>query len=105
MIIAIDETGDLSPNSKRFNFFTAIRLHQKEALHEAKKKQFFDWERSIPSSIKNHKGEIKSSILDHEYLHNFVEQVVISDPTVGITPVCFIPKNNPIEVIEKHKSI
>jgi hypothetical protein len=105
MIVAIDESGTFSANSNSIHFFVAVHLRQKTLLYNAKKNQFLAWEKSLPKSLKNHTGEIKSSNLSDEHLFSFCREVIRTHYYVGITPYCFLPTNNPVTVVEKHKEV
>ena len=80
MVVAIDETGDFKPNSIRYNFFTAVHIRQHNFLYKTKKDQFKTWETSLPKSLKDHKGEIKSNKLPDEYLEKFITEIILSKP-------------------------
>ena len=105
MILAIDECGDFRPNSNMYNFYVCAHVRESEEFYQIKKDQFKRWESSIDSSLKNHKGEFKSYQLSNDKLHEFLLNVVISDPIIGITPVCVKTSLNPREVIKKHKDL
>ena len=105
MIIAIDETGDFRPNSNKSNFFIAIHLRQSVSLLKDKEKQYFDWESSLPKSLKNSKGEIKGNALSGEQQLTFVRDVILKNHYVGITPIRFRSIENTEKIISDHKVI
>ena len=105
MIISIDETGDFSPNSDKFNFFVATHIRQSDGLFKVKERQFKNWENELPASLKNHKGEIKGSSLDCSQLRAFVENVILKSPYVGITSKRLRTVENPPSLIDKHTAI
>lgn len=76
MIIAIDETGSFNPDSKYRNFFVAVHIRQRKTLYKLKQRQFIQWESSLPKSLKNPKGEIKSSLLSDEQLIEFARNII-----------------------------
>lgn len=105
MILAIDESGDFRPESDKYNFFVCAHIRQDRDLYDLKKQQFENWENQIDPSYKNHKGEIKSSLLPNEILYDFLIKVIVEEPMINISPVCIRTILNPIEVVEKHKNI
>lgn len=105
MIISIDESGSFSTGSNLLHFFVAVHLRQDNQLYNDKMNQFIVWEKSLPKSLKNHKGEIKSSYLSDEQLLSFAKEVIRKNHYVGITPCCFRPLDNPAHVIEKYKEV
>jgi hypothetical protein len=105
MIIAIDESGAFDSESPSLNFFVAAHLRQRRTLYEHKRLQFMAWERSLPSSAKNPRGEIKSTLLSDADLHKFVEKVIRPLPVVGITPYSIRGIDNPRAVVEKHREV
>ena len=105
MLIAIDESGNFSATSSYRNFFTAIHLRQRKTLYKEKKRQFTDWENSLPKNLKNHKGEIKSSSLSEDHLLDFTKKILCIHPFVGVTPFSIRPRKNPESVIKKHRQV
>jgi hypothetical protein len=105
MIIAIDETGDFNPDTKNRSFFVAAHIRQRKTLYKMKQRQFFQWENSLPKSLKNQKGEIKSSLLSDEQLTEFARYILREHFFIGITPYCISPSLNHISVIKKHRKI
>ena len=83
MIIAIDETGDSNESSERLNLFIAIQIRQRKTLYRQKHDEFHSWEASIDRSLKNHKGEIKTSSLSDDQLFDFARQVMAGAVPVG----------------------
>src|SRR5262245_14449161 len=69
-----------------------------------KRQQFLAWERDIPRSLKNPKGEIKGSALSDERLAEFARKVC-STYYVGITPYAIRPSENPEAIVEKHPTV
>ncbi len=105
MILAIDEYGDFRPESDKLNFFVCAHLRQDHDLYILKKQQFNDWENQIDGSYKDHKGEIKSSQLPNEILHDFLIKIIVEEPINGISPVCVKTILNPQTIVEKHKNL
>jgi len=105
MIIAIDDSGAFALDSKNYCFFIAAHIRQRKTLYSIKKRQFETWEQILPKTLKNAKGEIKSSELEDKDLLRFVREVIISSPYVGITPTGIRPIDNPATVVEKHRTV
>jgi len=105
MIVALDESGDFSPESNKIHFFVAVHLPQLNDVLEKRSGQFADWEKSIPSTFKNNKGEIKGSSLTEDLLQTFMEQVLFLEPFPLFTGIGVIPSENSSEVVKKHKAI
>lgn len=105
MVIAIDETGSFSTSSAERNFFIAVHLRQRKTLYKLKHRQFTEWERSLPKSLKNPKGEIKSSLLSDEQLTEFARNVICAPYFIGITPFTVRPSDNSESVVEKHRHV
>ena len=105
MVIAIDESGSFATDSKTRHFFAAVHLRQRRTLYKQKQGQFSDWERSLPRSLKNAKGEIKSSVLSDDELTNVARNVICSHYYVGVTPYTIRPADNPTAVVDKHRSV
>jgi len=103
MIIAIDETGSFNADSADRSFFVAVHIRQRKTLYKAKRHQFTQWEDSLPRSLKNAKGEIKSSLLSDEQLTEFVRRIICDHYFIGITPYCIRPSQNAEAVVEKHR--
>jgi hypothetical protein len=105
MIIAIDETGTFNESSTRLNFFIAIQIRQRKTLYRQKHDEFRSWEASIDRSLKNHKGEIKTSSLSDDQLFDFARRVMTGAVPVGITPLAIRPADNPLAVFDKHCAV
>jgi|GEM_PF-1028134 len=105
MIIAIDETGDFSPKSNKYHFFSAVHIANSENKDDLICRRFYNWESSLPASLKNHNGEIKSARLNELQLCGFVDEVLIPEPKIRISSISFIPVENPWRIINKHKFI
>ncbi len=105
MIIAIDETGSFSADSNELQFFVAIHMRQRKTLYKIKQRHFSDWESLLPSSLKNSKGEIKSSSLSDEQLFSFAKKVIGSNPIIRITPLAINPVDNPKAKIDKYRKV
>lgn len=105
MIIAIDETGSFNANSFDRSFFVAAHIRQRKTLYKMKNDQFMQWENSLPRSLKNAKGEIKSSLLSNEQLTEFVRRVIYAPYFIGVTPYCIRPLKNPRPVVEKYRTV
>jgi hypothetical protein len=105
MIIAIDESGSFSIDSKNRSFFIAVHLRQRKTFYKLKCQQFNEWENSLPKVLKNSKGEIKSSSLSDDQLTDFARRIVCAHYRVGITPFTVRPSENPESVIEKHREV
>lgn len=103
MIIAIDETGDFSPESELQSFFIAVLIDQSNNGLEIKKKQFDEWKKSISKEKINEKNEIKGSDLDDNELLSFVENVYNSAPILRKQIVTFFPKENPESLMKVFK--
>jgi hypothetical protein len=67
--------------------------------------QFTEWECSLPKSLKNARGEIKSSSLSDDQLSEFARRVVCATHFVGITPLAVRPLDNPEAVVDKHRTV
>ncbi len=105
MIIAVDESGDFSTDLQDRSFFISVHIRQRKTLYKLKKRQFFDWEESLPKKLKNSKGEIKSSSLSDQQLSDFAQRVVCSNKPIGITPFAIRPSHNPESVIAKWRHV
>ena len=105
VIVAIDESGSFAPESSTINFFVAVHLRQRRTLYELKNRQFLAWERSLPSSAKNPRGEIKSALLSDDDLLTFARSIICTMPAVGITPYSVRGSDNPSAVVEKHRAV
>src|SRR5277367_2972448 len=105
MIVAIDECGSFAPESSDLSFFVAVHLRQRKTLLDLKRMQFMRWEHSLPSSLKNAKGEIKSSHVADDDLLRFAQEVVRAHPVVGISPYSMRGIDNPLSVVEKHRAV
>jgi hypothetical protein len=105
MIIAIDESGSFAPDAKERHFFSAIHLRQRRTFYKLKERQFTDWEMSLPRTLKNAKGEIKSSSLSDDQLSEFARVVLCGQHYVGVTPFAINPTDNPKSVVEKHRAV
>jgi hypothetical protein len=105
VIIAIDESGSFEPESDERSFFVAVHLRQRKTLYDLKRRQHEAWERSIPRSAKNAKGEIKGSALNDDDLLRFARQVVRSRPVIGITPYAVRGLDNPPKIVDKHRAV
>jgi len=67
--------------------------------------QFFKWEKNIPSKYKGKWGEIKSSNLPDHYLLNFVNEVLITNHYVGLTPLMVLPADSNTAILDKFKKV
>lgn len=105
MIIAIDETGDFSPNSKLKSFFVGVLLQQQKGKLEIKKQQYELWLKTIPSEKFNSKNEIKGSELDDEELYQFTDMVYTKEPCIANQIICFLPSKNPESLMKSIKKI
>lgn len=105
MKIAIDETGDFFPKSKYYHFLSAVHLQSRDNNSEIIYERFNRWETSLPSSLKNHKGEIKGTSQNEEQLEDFIEKVLLPPPRIAITTIRFNPSENPHKIINKHKQM
>ena len=65
-IIAIDESGSFGMGSTDRSFFIAVHIRQRKTFYKLKYCQFTEWECSLPKSLKNARGEIKSSSLSDD---------------------------------------
>jgi hypothetical protein len=104
MTLAIDDSGSFAAGSDSYNFFVGVHIRQRRTLFKAKQAQFTTWEDALPRSLKNAKGEIKSSSLTDRQLEDFALAVIRSHPRIGITAVSMRPCANPPTVVEKHRS-
>ena len=105
MKIAIDETGDFSPKSNYYHFLSAVHLQSTGNNSELINDRFYKWEGALPRSLKNHKGEIKSSNLSINHLDAFIDQVLLPKPRIAISTIRFNPKENPYQIVNKHKQM
>ena len=103
MIIAIDESGNFNPNSNEYHIFAAAHIQNRNGSLEIKKRQFENWEKTIPTSMKDKKGEIKGQKLGKVEIKNFIKNVVYQKPEIRFTYVSIIPNKNKKELINKHK--
>lgn len=104
MIIAIDETGDFSPESEKLSFFIAVLLDQQKGGVAIKQQQFIEWLDTIPQE-KISNGEVKGSDLTDEELLLFVKKVYNSDPIIRCEVVCLQPSENPEPLMLEFKKI
>lgn len=102
MIIALDESGTFNINSEKTNLFVAAQILSESGKLEIKRKQFENWENSIPDELKDKNGEVKGQLLGKVELKNFLKNVVYEKPEVKFSIVSIIPKNNSKIVVEKH---
>lgn len=102
MIIGIDETGNFDENSELRHLFIAAFIETENGKLDIKRKQFYEWEASIPDRYKTTKGEIKGNSLPIEHLQHFLKQVVFEMPLIRTSVVSIIPKKNIKALIEKH---
>lgn len=105
MIIAIDETGDFSPDSNLKSFFVGVLLQQQKGKLELKKQQYELWLKTIPTEKFNSKNEIKGSELDEKELYQFTEMVYTKEPCVSNQIICFLPSENPESLMKSIKKI
>ncbi len=105
MLIAIDESGSFGAELTGRNFFIAVHIRQRKTLYKLKERQFAEWEGLLPKTLKNPKGEIKSSSLSDEQREHFAREVICSPYYVGITPFTIRPSDNPATVVEKHRQV
>jgi hypothetical protein len=105
MLIAIDESGSFAAKAAGRNFFVAIHLRQGEQLLEQKRAQFVAWERTLPRSLKDSKGEFKGSALSDAQLLDFARHIFGRAPAVGVTPVAIQPSTHSAEVLVKHRHV
>ncbi|MEN9549628.1 MAG: hypothetical protein RIR12_2219 [Bacteroidota bacterium] len=105
MLIAIDETGDFSPESEKASFFVAALFEQQNNGIKIKQKQFIEWFNGIPVEKINKDGEIKGSDLTDDELLDFVQKVYNQDPVLRCEVVCFLPSENPETLVQKFKEI
>ena len=103
MIIAIDETSSFGVDSSNRSFFVAVHIRQRKTFYKEKRYNFIQWEKSLPRSLKNSKGEIKSSLLSDDQLSKFARDVVCAHYRVGITRYCIRPSKNLETIIEKYR--
>jgi hypothetical protein len=105
MLIAIDESGSFGAKAAGRNFFVAIHLRQSEQLLKQKRTQFVAWERTLPRSLKDSKGEFKGSALSDAQLLDFARQIFGRAPAVGVTPVAIRPSAHSAQVIAKYRHV
>src|ERR1700683_682184 len=105
MLLAIDESGSFGPAASDMHFFVALHIRQTGNLLEQKCAQFLAWERTLPTSLKNAKGEFKGSALSDAQLHDFALQVFGTPPGIGITPVAIDSGRQAAEIIRKHRHV
>jgi len=105
MLIAIDETGSFGPTSGGFHLFVAVHFRRSGPRLERKYGQFLKWERSLPKSLKNHKGEFKGSALSDAQLLEFAQAIIGMAPTLGFTPVAIRPSDQPPDAVRKHRHV
>jgi hypothetical protein len=104
MILAVDESGSFELGSPKLSFLVTVHIRQRKTLLKSKQAAFEKWERALPPSLKNAKGEIKSSSLSGKHLEAFAAEVIRSHYRVGITPLAIRPSENPLSVVEKYRS-
>jgi hypothetical protein len=85
MIIAIDESGNFESNSKKHSMFVAAHLQTLHNNLEIKRKQFLNWENTIPVRMKDSKGEVKGQLLGKVELKNFIKNIVYQKPEIRFT--------------------
>ena len=102
MIITLDESGTFNINSEKTNLFVAAQILSENGKLEIKKKQFENWENSIPEALKDKNGEVKGQLLSKVELRNFLKNVVYQKPQIYFSIVSIIPKNNSSIIVEKH---
>lgn len=105
MIVGIDETGDFSIESNKFNYFVAVLIDQNSNQYAIKEKQFKTWEKSISKANRDNKGEAKGRLLTDDQLNWFYYQVLEPKPEVLYSVVRFNSSKNPKELLDKHKAI
>ena len=105
MIIAIDETGDFSPNSTYKSFFVAVLLQQQKGKLDIKKRQYELWLKTIPIEKFNSKNEVKGSELNEDELYEFTEMVYSEEPCVANQIIYFLPSENPESLMKSIKKI
>jgi len=105
MIIAIDETGDFSPQSDKLSFFVAVLIDQQNGSVGVKHHQFVEWLTTLPKEKFNCNSEVKGSDLSDEELLAFVKQVYNSDPIIRCEVVCMQPNENPEDLMLTFKEI
>ncbi|MDX2027974.1 MAG: DUF3800 domain-containing protein [Alphaproteobacteria bacterium] len=105
MLIAIDESGSFDVKSKDINFFIAVHYRETGLRIEKKRRQFCAFEKSLPRSLKNSKGEFKGSRLSDEQLSEFADIVFGLPPKLGITPVALRSSEQSSLVIAKHRQV
>jgi len=103
MIIGIDETGNFDETSELRHFFIAAFIETENGKLEKKEKQFLNWERSLPLSVKNSQGEVKGSFLNIVQLQSFIHDVAFEPPLIRTSFVSIVPSNNPFTLIEKYR--
>jgi hypothetical protein len=105
MLLAIDESGSFGATAKGTHFFVALHMRQRDHLLQQKRAQFLAWERTLPRSLKNAKGEFKGAALSDAQLHEFAMCVFGTPPAVGITPVAIESSGQTAEIIRKHRHV
>jgi hypothetical protein len=85
--------------------FVAVHLRQRKTLYKLKQRQFADWEAKLPRSLKNPRGEIKSSSLSDHQLEELAREVVCAPFHVGITPFAVRPTENPGTILENRRAV
>jgi len=103
MTVAIDETGDFNETSDSHSFFVAAYIQSENGQLEVKRKQFDDWENTLPDVIKTKKGEVKGSALNVGQLQSFLKSVIFKLPEVRTSYVSLIPAHTPIDIIRKYQ--
>jgi hypothetical protein len=105
MVIAIDETGGFDPSATTLNYFIAVHIRQRKTIYKLKQRLFEEWENSLPRSLKNSKGEIKSASLSDDQLKDLAINVICPHYRVGITPYAVRPSDNPEPLVEKYRAV
>jgi len=103
MIIAIDESGSFAENQATPSFFIAIHLHGTQEELRGKEASFYNWEKSVPASLKAKSGEVKGHRLGLAQYIDFIENILLTKPYIGITSVAIYPIKNPKRILENRK--
>ena len=105
MLIAIDESGSFGVKLAGEHLFVAVHFRETGLRIENKRAQFTTWEKTLPRSLKNHKGEFKGSVLSDEQLFQFAALVFGTAPKLGITPFALSPSEQLPAVVAKHRHV
>jgi hypothetical protein len=84
LVIAIDDAGDFKTGSELYHFYVGAMVRA------GKEEQFRRWEDGLPAQCRKD-GEVKGGYLSADRQHDFVREVICSEPRVIITRITIQP--------------